>query len=163
MEHGDLVPLVLRVPDLRIVELKLEAVRRRVSFALRLVTLGTPGTQQHEPASLVRRLSLRVRDERGAHVGRDHHQMVCSIDLSTSSASQKAADRYFQPPSARIATTTPSSSSAASLRATWTTAPEETPAKMASSSRRRRTSRTDSSFETSTFRSSLDTSRIGGR
>src|SRR5207247_665295 len=127
-----------------------------------LVARRSAAAQEHEPARLVRRLSLGVLDELGAHPGRNHHQTVRSIACSTSSASQKSADRYFQPPSARIATTTPSSSSPASLRATWPTAPAETPAKIPSSSSRRRTSRTDSSFDTSTFRSSFETSRIGG-
>src|SRR6185312_5158303 len=162
VKDGELVPVVLRVPDLRVVELELEAVRRRRCVLSRLVALGDAVAQQHEPARLVRRFRLRVRDERRAHVGGDHHQTVRSIASSTSSASQKSADRYFQPPSAKIATTTPSSSSRASLRATWPTAPAETPANTPSSSSKRRTSRTDSSFETSTFRSSLSTSRIGG-
>ena len=84
------------------------------------------------------------------------------LDVSTSAASQKSALRYFQPASASTQTTTPSSSSAASVRATCTTAPAETPAKIPSRSRSARTARTDSSFETSTFRSSFETSRIGG-
>src|SRR5205807_3412145 len=100
--------------------------------------------------------------ERGSHLGRDYHQTVRSIERSTSSASQKSAERYFQPPSARIATTTPSSRSAASLRATCTTAPAETPAKMPSSSSSARTARTESSLETRTLRWSFETSRIGG-
>src|SRR5438034_2552005 len=153
MEDGELVAVVLRVPDLRIVELELEAVGRRRRIAARLVALGAFVAQQHQPTRLVRRLLFRVRDQCGAHVGGNHHQTVRSIACSTSSASQKSAERYFQPPSARIATTTPSSSSPASLRATCPTAPDETPAKTPSSSSRRRTSRTDSSFDTSTFRS----------
>src|SRR5712691_1697724 len=162
VEDGEVVTLVLREPDLGIVELELEPVRRRSRVAARLVPLGPGVAQEDEPASLVRSLGLGVRDERRAHVGGNHHQTLRSIACSTSSASQKSAERYFQPPSARIATTTPPSSSAASLRATWPAAPAETPAKMPSSSSRRRTSCTDSSFETRTFRSSFETSRIGG-
>src|SRR6266566_3463780 len=113
-------------------------------------------------AGLVRRLGPRVLLERGAHLGSDHHQRSASISPSTSSASQKEAERYFQPASARIATITPSSSSAASLRATWTTAPAETPANTPSSSSSARTPATASAFETSSLRSSFETSRIGG-
>src|SRR3954452_7210595 len=162
VENGELVPVVLGVPDLGIVELQLEAVRRRCRVAPRFVAFGAAVSQQHEAAGLVRRLALRVLDERGADVRRNHHQTVRSIACSTSSASQKSADRYFQPASAKTATTTPSSSSPASLRATCPTAPAETPAKIPSSSSRRRTSRTESSFETSSLRSSFETSRIGG-
>src|SRR5215831_12482280 len=162
VEDRELVALVLRIPDLGVVELELEPIGRCRGVAARLVALGQPVPKQYEAARLVRRLSQRVLDERRAHVGGDHHQTVCSIDSSTSSASQKSAERYFQPPSAKIATTTPSSRSSASLRATWLTAPADTPAKTPSSSSSRRTSRTDSSFDTSTLRSSLDTSRIGG-
>src|ERR671923_520104 len=162
MKDCELVAGVLGKPDLGVVELELEAVRRGSRVAARLVSLGSAVAQEHETAGLIRRLALRMDDERSADVARNHHQTVRSIARSTSSASQKSAERYFQPPSARIATTTPSSSSAASLRATCKTAPEETPAKIPSSSSRRRTSCTDSSFETSTFRSSFDTSRIGG-
>src|SRR6266849_2798124 len=162
MENGELVAVVLREPDLWIVELQLEPVRRGCRVATGLVALCASVAQEHQTAGFVRRLALGVRDDRLAHVVRDHHQIVRSIAVSTSSASQKSAERYFQPPSAKIATTTPSSSSAASRRATWPTAPADTPAKMPSSSSRRRTSRTDSSFETRTFRSSFETSRIGG-
>src|SRR5206468_937876 len=132
-DHG-LVAVVLGEPDLRIVELQLEAVRRRSSVATGLVALGPTASQQDEPAGFVGRLSPGMFHELSAHVGRDHHQTVRSIACSTSSASQKSADRYFQPPSASTATTTPSSSSPASLRATWPAAPAETPAKIPSSS-----------------------------
>ena len=120
--------------------------------------------EQEKPAGLVRELGLCVRDDRGPHDGRDHHQMVVSIDSATSSSgtSQKSALRYFQPPSARIVTTTPSSSSSASRLATWIAAPEETPPRMPSRLSSSRTAVTDSSFDTSTFRSSFATSRIGG-
>src|SRR3954466_473139 len=117
MEDGELVAVVFGVPDLRIVELELEAVRRRRGVASRLVALGAAVAQQHEPAGLVRCFLLRVHDKGRPHLRRNHHQTVRSIECSTSSASQKSADRYFQPPSAKIATTTPASSSDASLRA----------------------------------------------
>ena len=71
VEDGELVAVVLGVPDLRIVELELEAVRRRGRVSPGLVALCAAVAQQHEPARLVRRLSLRVRDERGAHVRRE--------------------------------------------------------------------------------------------
>src|SRR5262249_5549138 len=94
---------------------------------------------------------------------RDYHQWLRSIVAAGSSASQKSADRYFQPPSARMPTTTlPSASSRARRRATWSTAPDETPAKMPSSSRSCLTAAAASSFDTSSFRSSFETSRIGG-
>src|ERR671915_482659 len=103
-----------------------------------------------------------VLDERRAHLGRHYHQTRSSIEAPTSSAVQKSAERYFQPPSARTHTTTPSSSSSAIRRATCTTAPEETPAKMPSRSSRSRSPATDSSLETSSLRSRRETSRIGG-
>src|SRR3954447_6594796 len=162
MENRELVAFVLGKPDLGIVELQLEAVRRRRGVVARLVALRLAVAEQDETASFVRHLALGVRDERFAHVGGNHHQTVRSIACSTSSFSQKSAERYFQPASARIATTTPSSSSSASFRATCPTAPADTPAKMPSSSSSRRTSCTDSSFVTSTLRSSFETSRIGG-
>src|SRR5439155_15478323 len=130
MEHGKLVAVVLGEPDLGIVELELEAVRRRRGVPPGFVTLRAVLTEEDEPARLVRRLPLGVGDELGAHLGGYHHQTVLSIACSTSSASQKAADRYFQPPSASTATTIPSLRSPASLRATWPTAPDETPAKI---------------------------------
>src|SRR5207302_4543660 len=111
---------------------------------------------------LVRGFGSRVLLEGGADLGANYHQRSASISPSTSSASQKEAERYFHPASARIATTTPSSSSPASLRATWATAPAETPAKTPSLSSSARTPATASAFETSSFRSSLETSRIGG-
>src|SRR5918999_1477804 len=123
---------------------------------------GRAGAQEDQPAGLVRRFGAGVLLEGAPHRGGDYHQTLRSIERSTSSASQNCADRYFQPPSASTATTTPSSSSAASRRATWRTAPEETPANTPSASRRARTPSTDSSFETSTFRSRRDTSRTGG-
>src|SRR3989442_773489 len=108
VEDGELVAVVLREPDLRIVELELEAVRRRGLVAPGLVALRPAFKQEHHPARFVRRLSFRVRDERRAHVVRNHHQTVRPIADSMSSASQKSAERYFQPPSARIVTITPS-------------------------------------------------------
>src|SRR6266702_3982466 len=159
MEDGELVAGVFREPHLRIVEFELDAVRRRGLVAARLVAFSAAVAEEDQTAGFVRRLSFGVRDQLPAHVLRDHHQTVRSIAASTSSASQKSAERYFHPPSARIVTTTPLPRSDASLRATWTTAPDETPAKIPSSWSRRRTSSTESSFETSTFRSSFVASR----
>src|SRR6266536_568773 len=155
VEDGQLVAVVLGEPHLRVVELELEAVGRGRRVTAGDVSLGDPVAKEDQPTGLVRRFSLGVSSECLPHRGGHYHQTVRSIDASTSSASQKSAERYFQPPSASTPTTTPWSSSAASLRATCTTAPEETPAKMPSSSRRRRTPATDSAFDTSTFRSSL--------
>jgi len=65
--------------------------------------------------------------ERRANLGGDYHQIVRSMDSSRSSseASQKSADMYFQPASVRIVTITPSSISSAILRATWIAAPHD--------------------------------------
>src|SRR5436189_419271 len=161
MEDGELVAVVLQEPHFGI-ELELEPVRRFRGVAPRLVPFGAAAAEDDHPTCLVRRLGAGVLLERGANVGADHHQSWRSIAASGSAASQKDAERYFHPPSARIATTTPSSSSAASRRATWTTPPAETPAKMPSSSSRARMPSTASAFETSSFRSSFETSRIGG-
>src|SRR5262249_21138336 len=130
----------------------------------RHVLHGDVVLEHDEPAGLVRQLRVRVRNERGANLGRDHHQIVRSMDSASSSsgASQKSAERYFQPASVRIVTITPSSISSAILRATWTTAPQEMPAKIPSRSSSARTPSTDSSFETRILRSSFVTSRIGG-
>src|SRR3954470_3227430 len=162
VEHRELVAVVLGEPQLRVRQLELESIRRRRLVRPRLVALRPPVAKEEQPARFVRRFALGVRDELCAHAAGDHHQTVCSIEASTSSASQKSADRYFQPASARTATVVDPSRSAASLRATCATAPDDTPAKMPSSSSSRLTSRTDSSFDTSTFRSSFATSRIGG-
>src|SRR5690348_5539390 len=145
------------------VEIQLEAVRRGGLVHGRDVLDGSPVLEEQQAAGLVRRLGAGMGRDRVAHRRRDYHQSVRSIEPPTSSALQKSALRYFQPPSARMQTTTaPSSSSSASFRATCTTAPPEMPAKIPSRSRRARTAATDSSFDTSTFRSSFDTSRIGG-
>src|SRR5437773_5404667 len=162
MEHRELVAVVFGEPELGIVELQLEAVRRRGRVPPRLVPLGPAVADQDEAARFVGRLALGVRHELCTHLVGNHHQTKRSIDPSTSSASQKSALRYFQPASARTATTTPPSRSAASFRATRTTAPDETPAKTPFSSSRRRTSRTESSLDTSTLRSSFAKSMIGG-
>src|SRR5215212_1189594 len=161
MEDRKPVAVVLEEPDFRI-DLELEPVGRRGEVPARLIALRLAVAEQDQAARLVRRLGAGVFFEGGADLGADHHQRSASISPSTSSASQKDAERYFQPASARIATTTPSSSSVASLRATWTTAPAETPAKRPSSASRARTPTTASPFETSSFRSSFETSRIAG-
>ena len=93
MEDGELVAVVLSEPDLRVVELELEAVRGRRSIAAGLVVLGDAVPQQHEAARFVRSFGLGVRDEPLPDLGGDHHQTVRSIAVSTSSASQKSADR----------------------------------------------------------------------
>src|SRR5262249_53692192 len=126
------------------------------------VALGRPVAHRDEAARLVRLLGARVLGERIPDRLRDHHQTASSIAGSGSAASQNGADRYFPPASARMPTTTPSASSAASLRATWITAPEETPAKTPSSSSSARSAATASAFETSSLRSSFDTSSTGG-
>src|SRR6476619_3080086 len=161
VEDRQLETLVLEEPGLGR-HLELEAVRRGGCVAAADVALGDAVAEHDEPAGLVRRLGLRVGAQLRPDLGRDHHQTVRSIDSATSSASQKSADRYFQPPSARMQTTTPSSSSPASFRATCATAPDETPPKIPSATRSCRRPATASSFETRIFRSSFATSRIGG-
>src|SRR5215469_2072658 len=158
MDDCELVTLVLEEPEVG-VDLELETVGRLCCVAGGLVAVGDPVAQHEQPAALVRQLPLRVLGERLADRRRDYHHSLLS---SISSPCQNPADRYFQPPSARTHTTTPSSSSPASRRATWRTAPLETPAKMPSRSRSACTPATASSFETSSFRSSFATSRIGG-
>src|SRR3954451_21758433 len=161
MEDRQPVALVLEEPDFGI-DLELEAVGRGGEVSARFVALRLTVAKHDHAARLVRSVGSGVFLEGGADLGADHHQRSASISASTSWASQKEADRYFQPASARTATTTPSSSSAASVRATWTTAPAETPAKRPSSASRARTPATASAFETSSLRSSFETSRIGG-
>src|SRR4051794_37854731 len=163
--HDGLVELaVADVGPLQRIEEELEAVRGRRRVRRAHVLDRDVAVEQQQAAAFVRRFLLSVRSDRVADLRRDYHQRVCSIDCSTASASmsQNSALRYFQPASARTHTTTPSSSSLASLRATCTTAPADTPPKMPSSSSNARTARTASSFDTSTLRSSFDTSRIGG-
>src|SRR5688500_9369680 len=137
VKDGELVAFVLEDPRLG-VGLQLEAVRRRRGVATRDVPLRDAVAQEDEAARLVRELGLRMLDERLPDLAGNYHQTVRSIDVSTSSESQKSAERYFHPASGSTQTTTPASRSAASLRATCTTAPEETPAKIPLSSRRRR-------------------------
>src|SRR5471032_2704235 len=104
-----------------------------------------------------------MRSQLRANLLADYHQSVLSIDSSTSVSCQNGADRYFQPPSAGTQTTVePSGRSSATRRATCATAPDETPAKIPSLSSNARTAATDSAFETSSLRSSFETSRIGG-
>src|SRR5262245_17955045 len=163
VEDADLVAGVLELERQRGVgEAEREAVRALVEVDAAVVALSAAVPDRQHAAGLVRERVLCVRPELLPHRGRDHHQTVRSIASSTSSAAQNAAERYFQPPSARTQTTTPSSSSSPSFCPTCTTPPDETPAKIASPSRSARTPRTDSAFETSSFRSSFETSRIGG-
>src|SRR3954451_1114032 len=161
VEDRELVAVVLEEPRLRR-RVQLEAVRRGRGVAAGHVALRGLPPEEHEPTAFVRRLGLRVLDERAAHLVGDYHQLPASIDRSTSSAAQKSAERYFQPPSGRMQTTVPLSSSPASFRATWTIAPDETPAKIPSLSTSARRPATESAFETRIFRSSFPASRIGG-
>ena len=71
--------------------------------------LGDPLAEDDETTRLVRQLGLGVVDQCSARSGEHYHQTVFSIDSSTSFASQKSAEMYFQPASASTATTTPSS------------------------------------------------------
>src|SRR5918999_1483619 len=162
VEDGELVALVLEEEVGRVARSELEAVRACEHVLAGEVALGDAVPKRDQPAGFVRRLLSSVRDELLEDRGRDYHQTACSIARSTSSASHSGAERYFQPASARTATTTPSSTSSAKRRATWRTPPEETPAKIPSLSRRARIPATASAFETSSFRSSCSTSRIGG-
>src|SRR5262245_8241638 len=145
MEDRKLVALVLEEPGLRL-HLELKAVGRLERVPPAHVALRDAVTQHDQPARLVRGLGACVLRELRAQVGPDHHQTLSSIARSTSAASQKPAERYFQPPSARTQTTMPSSSSSASRRATCTTAPDDTPVNRPSSSSKARTPATDSSF-----------------
>src|SRR5919106_1731232 len=162
VEDGELVALVLEEPHVGI-GAELEAIRTFGRVRAGHVPLREAVTQHDQAAGLVGSLRLGVLDERRTHLGGDHHQMRSSMAGPTSPSAfvQKSADRYFQPPSARIVTTTASSSSSAIRRATCTTAPDETPAKIPSRSSRIRSASTDSSFETRILRSSFETSRIG--
>ena len=54
---------------------------------------GASVAEEDEPACFVRCFPFGVRDELRAHVLGDHHQTVRSIAVSTSSASQKSAER----------------------------------------------------------------------
>src|SRR5919108_1277859 len=162
VENREVIPLVLEEEVGRITRAELEPVRASQRVLARKVPLCNTVAERDETTGLVRRLGACVLDQLLADLGRNYHQTACSIACSTSSASQSGADRYFQPPSARIATTTPSSSSSARRRATCRTPPDETPAKIPSASSSARIPATDSAFDTSTFRSSRETSRIGG-
>src|SRR5579884_578137 len=159
VDDRELPAVVLEEPELRL-DLQLEAVRRRRCVPARLVAGGDALAEDEQPAALVRQLRPRMRRDRLPHGrGHGHHHSFAS---STAPPSQKLAERYFQPPSARMQTTAPSSSSSARRRATWRTAPLETPAKTPSASSSARAPAAASAFETSSFRSSLATSRIGG-
>src|SRR5436190_1876628 len=164
VEDGELEAVVLEEPHLGI-DVELVPVRRRELVPAAHVPLRDAVAEDDHAAALVRRLLGGVRMELLPDGRRNHHQSVASIDSSTSASAalQNGAERYFQPPSARTqATVEPSGSSSAIRRATWTTAPDETPAKIPSRSRSARTAITDDWFETSSLRSSCETSRIGG-
>ena len=62
---------------------------------------ATPSRITRSPHASFRSVRLGVLPDRQARRVGDYHQTVRSIDSSTSSASQKSADRYFQPASAR--------------------------------------------------------------
>src|SRR5438874_697217 len=121
VEDREFVALVLEKPDVGI-DVELEAVGRSGTVAAGFVARGLAASEDDDAAGLVRCFGSGVRLEGGADLDADHHQRSAFISPSTSSASQKEAERYFHPASARIATTTPSSSSPASLRATWSSA-----------------------------------------
>src|ERR671925_196457 len=98
MEDGELVALVLEEPVLGL-GLQLEAVWAGGGVLRRDVPAGAAGSEDDEAAGFVRLLGTRVLLERGTHLRGDHHQTDCSISASASGpASQKPAERYFQPP-----------------------------------------------------------------
>src|SRR6476469_9305448 len=101
MNHGLLQVAVADVrPDDRVDE-ELEAVRRRRRVRAADVFDGEVAVEQEQAAGFVRRFVTSVRRDLGAKLGRHYHQSVRSIEVATSSASQKPALRYFQPASAR--------------------------------------------------------------
>src|SRR5437868_7572982 len=104
MEDGELVAVVLREPDLRVVELELEPVRRRRAVPARLVPLGPAVAEEDEPAGFARRFPLRVRDELRAPAPGNHHPTVPSLAMSTPPALQQSADPSPQPAAPRIPT-----------------------------------------------------------
>src|SRR5262249_50670584 len=163
VEDGELVAVVLEEEVVRRSGAELEPVGAGGVVRPPQVALGDAVPEGEETAGFVRSFRLRVVFELPRDGGGHYHQWPRSIEVSGSESAQKSADRYFQPASARMQTTTePCSTSSASLRATCTTAPADTPAKMPSRSSRARRPAIDSAFETSSFRSSLVTSRIGG-
>ena len=158
MEDRELVALVLEEP-VSGVDLELEAVRRGGGVAAADVALRRrrragrrARTPRSAPPSRACASSSRANARPGSPPDGSLHRA-----LDVRRASQKSAERYFQPPSASTQTTTPSSSSAASAARDVDDG--------AGRRRRRRcppcraargAPATDSSFETSSFRSSFD-------
>src|ERR1700722_5239150 len=99
VEDRQLVAVVLEEPHLG-VDFELVAVGRRQLVPTPDIALGDAVAEDEQSAALVRRLGCRMCVQLGADLGGDYHQSVDSIDCSTSLASQKPAERYFQPPSA---------------------------------------------------------------
>src|SRR5262249_26135655 len=163
VEDGELVAVVLEEEVVRRSGAELEPVGAGGGVRPPQGAVGGAVPGGAGAAGVVRRFRLGVLFVLPPAGGGHYHRWPRSIEVSGSGSAQKSADRYFQPASARMQTTTePCSTSSASLRATCTTAPADTPAKMPSRSSRARRPATDSAFETSSFRSSLVTSRIGG-
>src|SRR5215216_7316690 len=100
MKDGKLVAVVLREPDLRIVQFELEPVGRGCGVSAGDVPLGDSVPAKDEAARFIGSLGFGVSGECATHRAGNYHQTVRSMDASTSSASQKSAERYFQPPSA---------------------------------------------------------------
>src|SRR4051812_9762924 len=98
VEDSELVAVILEEPH-RGIDVELETVRRGGAVAAGFVALSRSATEHDDTAGLVRDFDPRVFFEGGAHLGADHHQRSASISPSTSSASQKEADRYFHPAS----------------------------------------------------------------
>ena len=135
MEDRELVALVFEEEVQRIHGPELEAVRARGLVDRRDVALGDAVAEGATSPHASFGASARACAASASRTVAGNHQTDRSISASGSWASQKPADRYFQPPSASTQTTTPSSSSPARRSAAWTTAPEETPPKMPSRSR----------------------------
>src|SRR5215213_9615471 len=121
VEDRDLEALVLEEEVVGVARLELEPVRAGELVFGRQVPLGDAVPEREQAAGLIRRFGSCVLDQLVADGGRDHHQTEFSIADSTSSAAQNGADKYFQPPSARMPTTTPSPTSSASLRSSCET------------------------------------------
>src|SRR5262245_53837128 len=102
--------VVVDVRPRHCVDVELERVERLGGLVFaRDVLDGRVPVEEQQPAGFVRKLRPGMLGDRLPDGRRDHHQTVFSIECSTSppSASQKSAEMYFQPPSARIVTTTP--------------------------------------------------------
>src|SRR5437867_13074145 len=100
MEDGELVAVVLEEEVERVARSQLEAVRAGRGVLGRQVALGDAVAEGDQSAGLVRSFVVRMLLELAADRLGDYHQWPRSIAASGSSASQKSAERYFQPPSA---------------------------------------------------------------